>query len=84
MKKTIAMVTLQRLLRLVMVMVEIKVPSDRDASYNPMIIPIRKSVFEGLGHIIVSLCVKGMSVFDIEEQIKEVCNFDVFGAQILV
>ncbi|EGJ70796.1 transposase mutator type [Bacteroides coprosuis DSM 18011] len=61
---------------------QIKVPRDRDASYNPMIIPKRKSMVEGLEHVIVSLYAKGMSVSDIEEQIREVYNFDVSGATI--
>ena len=56
---------------------QIKVPRDRDASYNPMIIPKRKSMVEGLENVIVSLYAKGMSVSDIEEQIREVYDFDV-------
>ncbi|MDH1884234.1 IS256 family transposase, partial [Empedobacter sp. GD03797] len=56
---------------------EIKVPRDRDASFNPMLIPKRKSMVEGLENVIVSLYAKGMSVSDIEEQIREVYNFDV-------
>ena len=56
---------------------EIKVPRDREGSFNPMIIPKRKSMVEGLENVIVSLYAKGMSVSDIEEQIREVYNFDV-------
>ena len=56
---------------------QIRVPRDRDASYNPMIIPKRKSMVEGLENVIVSLYAKGMSVSDIEEQIREVYDFDV-------
>ena len=61
---------------------QIKVPRDRDASYNPMIIPKRKSIVEGLENVIVSLYAKGMSVSDIEEQIREVYDFDVSPATI--
>lgn len=61
---------------------QIRVPRDRDASYNPMIIPKRKSMIEGLENVIVSLYAKGMSVSDIEEQIREVYNFDVSPATI--
>ena len=61
---------------------QIKVPRDRDASYNPMIIPKRKSMVEGLENVIVSLYAKGMSVSDIEEQIREVYDFDVSSATI--
>ena len=63
---------------------QIKVPRNRDASYNSMIIPKRKSMVEGLERIIVSLYAKGMSASDIEEQIREVYNFDVSGATSLV
>jgi transposase-like protein len=56
---------------------EIKVPRDRDASFNPMIVPKRKNVVDGLKNIIVSLYAKGMSNRDIEEQIQEVYGFEV-------
>src|SRR5690606_37853889 len=54
-----------------------RVPRDREASFNPMIIPKRQSVVDGIENVIVSLYAKGMSVSDIEEQIREVYNFDV-------
>lgn len=56
---------------------EIQVPRDRDASFNPIIIPKRQSMVDGLENVIVSLYAKGMSVSDIEEQIREVYHFDV-------
>jgi len=56
---------------------KIDVPRDRDASFNPILIPKRKSMVEGIENVIVSLYAKGMSVSDIEEQIREVYNFDV-------
>lgn len=56
---------------------DIQVPRDRDASFNPMIIPKRQSMVDGLENVIVSLYAKGMSVSDIEEQIREVYHFDV-------
>lgn len=61
---------------------EIRVPRDRDASFNPIIVPKRESMVEGLEEVIVSLYAKGMSVSDIEEQIKEVYNFEVSGPTI--
>ena len=45
---------------------EIQVPKDRDATFNPMLIPKRKSMAEGLKSVIVSLHARGMSVSDIE------------------
>lgn len=56
---------------------EIKVPRDRDASFNPMIVPKRESMVEGIEEVIVSLYAKGMSVSDIEEQIKDLYKFEV-------
>lgn len=55
----------------------IEVPRDRDSSFNPMLIPKRQSMVDGLENVIVSLYAKGMSVSDIEEQIREVYNFEV-------
>ena len=55
----------------------IKVPRDREASFNPMLIPKRKSMVDGIENIIVSLYAKGMSNSDIESQISELYNFDV-------
>jgi transposase-like protein len=56
---------------------EIKIPRDRDASYSPALIPKRKSMVEGIENVIISLYAKGMSVSDIEEQIREVYNFEI-------
>lgn len=56
---------------------EINIPRDRDASFSPALIPKRKSMVEGIENVIVSLYAKGMSVSDIEEQIREVYNFDI-------
>ena len=56
---------------------EIRVPRDREASFNPMIVPKRQSMVDGIENVIISLYAKGMSVSDIEEQIREVYNFEV-------
>lgn len=56
---------------------EIAVPRDRDASFNPIIVPKRKNIVDGIENVIVSLYAKGMSNSDIEEQIQEVYNFEV-------
>lgn len=61
---------------------EIQVPRDRDASFNPMIVPKRESMVEGIEEVIVSLYAKGMSVSDIEEQIKDVYKFELSAATI--
>ena len=56
---------------------EIQVPRDREASFNPMLVPKRKSMVDGIENVIISLYAKGMSVSDIEEQIREVYDFEV-------
>lgn len=56
---------------------EISVPRDREASFNPMIVPKRGNMVDGIENVIVSLYAKGMSNSDIEEQIREVYDFDV-------
>lgn len=56
---------------------EISVPRDRDSSFNPIIIPKRKSIVEGIENVIISLYAKGMSNSDIEEQIRDVYGFEV-------
>lgn len=61
---------------------EIRVPRDRDASFNPMIVPKRESMVEGIEEVIVSLYAKGMSVSDIEEQIRDVYKFEVSASTI--
>lgn len=55
----------------------IQVPRDRDASFNPMLVPKRKNMVEGIENVIISLYAKGMSNSDIEEQIREVYDFQV-------
>lgn len=61
---------------------QIRVPRDRDASFNPIIVPKRESMVEGIEEVIVSLYAKGMSVADIEEQIKDVYKFEVSSSTI--
>ncbi|MDR2122480.1 MAG: IS256 family transposase [Flavobacteriaceae bacterium] len=49
---------------------EIKVPRDREGSFEPALVPKREN-------IIISFYAKGMSVSDIEEQIREMYDFEV-------
>lgn len=56
---------------------EIKVPRDSDSSFNPILVPKRGNIAQGIENVIISLYAKGMSVSDIEEQIKEVYDFEV-------
>ena len=56
---------------------EIQVPRDRESSFSPMIIQKRQSTTEGIENIIISLYAKGMSNSDIEEQIRELYDFNI-------
>jgi putative transposase len=56
---------------------EIKVPRDREASFNPVLVPKRANMAQGVENVIVSLYAKGMSVSDIEEQIREIYDFQI-------
>lgn len=56
---------------------EISVPRDREGSFNPMLVKKRQNTIDGIENIIISLYAKGMSVSDIEEQIREIYNFDL-------
>lgn len=61
---------------------DLKVPRDRNASFNPMIVPKRENMVDGIENVIISLYAKGMSNRDIEEQIREVYNFDISASTI--
>ena len=51
--------------------IQIEVPRDRESTFQPIIIPKRQTRIDGLDEIIISLYAKGMSVADIQEQLKE-------------
>ncbi|MDD3910119.1 MAG: IS256 family transposase [Proteiniphilum sp.] len=53
----------------------IDVPRDREGSFEPVIVPKRKSMAEGVESLVVSLYAKGMSNADIEEQLLEMYDF---------
>jgi transposase-like protein len=55
----------------------IKVPRDRDGTFEPALVPKRHNIIDGLENIIISFYAKGMSVSDIEEQIREMYDLDV-------
>ena len=56
---------------------DLQVPRDRDASFNPMLVPKRKNIIDGIETVIVSMYAKGMSASDIEQQLKDIYSFDV-------
>lgn len=55
----------------------INVPRDRESTFEPVLVPKRKTIVDGIENVIISLYAKGMSNSDIEEQIREVYNFSV-------
>lgn len=60
----------------------IKIPRDREGTFEPVLVPKRHNIIDGLENIIISFYAKGMSVSDIEEQIKELYDFDVSSSTI--
>lgn len=54
---------------------QIRVPRDRDGSFEPVLVPKRAHLADGIESLVISLYAKGMSVSDIEEQLKEIYNF---------
>lgn len=56
---------------------QVRVPRDREGSFNPMIVPKRKQMIDGVENVIISLYAKGMSNSDIEEQMREIYGFDL-------
>jgi len=54
---------------------EIEVPRDRDASFDPLVLPKRSKMSEGIEKLVISLYAKGMSNADIEEQLRELYDF---------
>lgn len=56
---------------------EIQVPRDRTGSFTPMVVKKRESTSDGVENLIISLYAKGMSTSDIEEQIRELYDFDI-------
>ena len=56
---------------------QIKVPRDREGSFEPALVPKRHNIIDGLENIIISFYAKGMSVSDIEEQIRDMYDFEV-------
>ena len=63
---------------------EIKVPRDRDGSFDPKIVPKRSSKTSGIENLVISLYAKGMSNSDIEEQLREVYNFELSSSSISI
>lgn len=57
--------------------ITIDVPRDRESSFEPALIPKRRTRIEGLDDKIISLYAKGMSLSDIKLQLKELYGADI-------
>jgi len=55
--------------------IRIDVPRDRNASFEPQVVPKRSRLSTGIENLVISLYAKGMSNSDIEEQLKEIYDF---------
>ncbi len=63
---------------------DIQVPRDRNAAFEPQVVPKRSRLSEGIESLIVSLYAKGMSNSDIEDQLVELYGFNVSTSTISV
>jgi putative transposase len=60
----------------------IEVPRDRESSFDPVLVPKRSRYSTGVENLIISLYSKGMSVSDIEQEIKEIYQFELSSSAI--
>jgi putative transposase len=60
----------------------IEVPRDRDASFEPQIVPKRKRILEEIEDHVLSLYTHGMSTRDIESAIKDLYGVDISEAHV--
>lgn len=62
--------------------VELEIPRDRNSSFEPVLIPKRSRTVEGIEEIVISLYARGMSVRDIELQIRDIYGYTISDATI--
>lgn len=63
---------------------EIEVPRDRNSSFDPVVVPKRSRLSQGIEHIIISLYAKGMTTSDIEAELREIYGFNVSTSAISI
>lgn len=56
---------------------DIRVPRDRESSFDPLLVPKRKNITDRVENVTISMYAKGMSVRDIEQQIAEIYDFEI-------
>lgn len=62
--------------------VDLEVPRDRNSTFEPVLVPKRSRKLEAMEDIIISLYARGMTVRDIEAQIREVYGYNISDATI--
>lgn len=62
--------------------VDLNVPRDRNSTFEPVLVPKRSRTVEGIEEVVISLYARGMSVRDIELQIKDIYGYSISDATI--
>jgi len=62
--------------------VELEIPRDRNSTFEPVLVPKRSRTVEGIEEIVISLYARGMSVRDIELQIRDIYGYNISDATI--
>jgi len=62
--------------------VELEIPRDRNSTFEPVLIPKRSRTVEGIEEVVISLYARGMSVRDIELQIRDIYGYNISDATI--
>ncbi len=57
--------------------IDIDVPRDRDASFEPQVIPKRTKDISGIENMVISMYARGMSQRDIADTIEEIYGFEI-------
>ncbi len=57
--------------------VELAIPRDRNSTFEPVLIPKRSRTVEGIEEVVISLYARGMSVRDIELQIRDIYGYTI-------
>lgn len=60
----------------------LEIPRDRNSTFEPVLIPKRSRTVEGIEEIVISLYARGMSVRDIELQIRDLYGYTISDATI--
>jgi transposase-like protein len=62
--------------------VDLNIPRDRRSTFEPILIPKRSRTVEGIEDVVISLYARGMSVRDIELQIKDIYGYSISEATV--